>query len=172
MQCQVGRAQRWHKGSLGFLSLGLADSLSLVLQHKEQEIGFQPEDLNILSNQCNRAGPVGITLLEVREEPKSDQSDSTRLGGCGDLHGCRLRGMPLNSKESCVNLRKEILAYTLPCCDLASTADRMHQIALVLCSSATHSLEKKGWDSFKRELTDVPQSVIWVMLICSWMLHL
>lgn len=66
-----------------------------MLQHKKQEIWFNPEDLSVLSCQCNRAGPVGITLLVVRVEPKSDQSESARVGDCDDLHGCRLTRMLL-----------------------------------------------------------------------------
>lgn len=75
-----------------------------MLQHKKQEIWFNLEDLSVLSCQCNRAGPVGIALLVVRVEPKSDQSESARLGGCAHLHGCRLTGMLLKLKENAVDL--------------------------------------------------------------------
>lgn len=78
-------------------------SLSLVLQHREQESEVKPEDLNILSHQCTRAGPAGITLLVVREEAKLDQSESSGCGASEDLSGCRLKRALLKSQESAVN---------------------------------------------------------------------
>ena len=57
-----------------------------------------------------------------------------------------------NQRRALWTFKRRSLAYTLPCCDLASIADCMHQIALVLCSPATHSLEKQEWDSLKVNL--------------------
>lgn len=94
------------------------DSLLLEWQDEEQKIGFRNEDLGILPCRWSRAGPVGITLLEMKD-PKSDDPESTKPVGCDELHGCRSSRMLLKTKERTMNLWKENLglcfAMLSPC---------------------------------------------------------
>lgn len=98
---------------------------------------------------CNRAGPVGITFLEV----KIQSQICLKVTGVEAVMTCVAVDWEERywNQKRCEPSEEDLGLNTLPCFELASTADCTHQIALVLCSPTTCSLEEE-WDSLKMNL--------------------
>lgn len=140
MECQVGRAQMWHKGSLGCLPLGLARSVQYL--EGTQQIPY-PWCCNIKSKRLGlnlriwvfcHANVTELVLWALHcWKLKNQKQTSLKVPGLEDV----MTFMAVDWEECYWNQRRALwtferrsLAYNLPCCNLASTADCMHQIAL------------------------------------------
>lgn len=140
MECQVGRAQMWHKGSLGCLPLGLARSVQYL--EGTQQIPY-PWCCNIKSKRLGlnlriwvfwHANVTELVLWALHcWKLKNQKQTSLKVPGLEAV----MTFMAVDWEECYWNQRRALwtfkrrsLAYNLPCCNLASTADCMHQIAL------------------------------------------